>query len=176
MVVFNRMTIFELYLLHVHIILPGAVFGRDRMVVGFTTTNVPVQSVPITTKVVSSNPVHGDCLLDTTLCDKICQWLATGRWFCPGTSVSSTNKTDRNDITEILLKVTINIINPHYLTRNGVKGDNFSCDTDITLPYKMTGKYPGRHQLLLRVYILQHGVRADHHVYLLCMAYLPFWK
>jgi hypothetical protein len=38
-----------------------------------TTTNVLVQSVPITTKVVSSNPVHGDCLLDTTLCDKVCQ-------------------------------------------------------------------------------------------------------
>ena len=31
--------------------------GRDRMVVGFT---IPVQSVPITTKVVSSNPVHGE--------------------------------------------------------------------------------------------------------------------
>jgi hypothetical protein len=29
--------------------------GRDCMVVGFTTT---VQSVPITTKVVSSNPIH----------------------------------------------------------------------------------------------------------------------
>jgi hypothetical protein len=33
---------------------------RDRMVVGFTTTNVPVQAVPITIKVVSSNLVHGD--------------------------------------------------------------------------------------------------------------------
>jgi hypothetical protein len=43
----------------------------------------------------------------TTLCDKICQWLATGRWFSP---VSSTNKTDRHDITEILLKVALNTI------------------------------------------------------------------
>ena len=36
--------------------------GHDRMVVGFTTTfvHVPVQSVPITTKVVSSNPTHGE--------------------------------------------------------------------------------------------------------------------
>ena len=25
------------------------------------------------------------------LCDKVCQWLATGRWFSPGTPVSSTN-------------------------------------------------------------------------------------
>jgi hypothetical protein len=38
----------------------------------------------------------------TTLCDKICKWLATGRWFSPGPPVSSTNKTGRHDITEIL--------------------------------------------------------------------------
>ena len=29
-------------------------------------------------------------VLDTTLCGKVCQWLATGLWFSP---VSSTNKT-----------------------------------------------------------------------------------
>jgi len=40
-----------------------------------------------------------------------CQCVATGRWFSPGTRVSSTNKTDRHDITEILLKVTLNTIN-----------------------------------------------------------------
>ena len=34
-------------------------------------------------------------------------WLATGRWFSPGTPVSSTNKTDRHDIAEILLKVAL---------------------------------------------------------------------
>ena len=44
-------------------------------------------------------------VLDTTLCDKICQW------FYPGTPVSSTNKTDRHDITEILLKVALYTIN-----------------------------------------------------------------
>jgi hypothetical protein len=55
-----------------------------------------VQSVPVTTKV---------------LCDKVCQLLATGQWFSPGTSVSSTNKTDHQDITEILLKVALNTIN-----------------------------------------------------------------
>ena len=37
-------------------------------------------------------------------------WLATSRWFSPCTPVSSTNKTDRNDITEILLKVVLNTI------------------------------------------------------------------
>jgi hypothetical protein len=38
----------------------------------------------------------------TTLCNKICKWLAAGLRFSPGHPVSSTNKTDRNDITEIL--------------------------------------------------------------------------
>ena len=55
-------------------------------------------------------------VLDTTLCDKVCQWLAADRWFSPGTSVSSTNKTDRHDITEILLKVVLNTI---ALTQEG---------------------------------------------------------
>jgi hypothetical protein len=40
----------------------------------------------------------------------------------PGTPVSSTNKTDRHDITEILLKVTLNTINnkPGIYTRDQV--------------------------------------------------------
>jgi hypothetical protein len=60
---------------------------------------LPMHSMPITTNVVN-----------TTLCDKVCQWLATGQWFSPGTLVSSTNKTDCHDITEILLKVVLNTI------------------------------------------------------------------
>ena len=43
-------------------------------------------------------------VLDAILCDKVCQWFVTDRWFSPDTFVSSTNKTDRLDITEILLK------------------------------------------------------------------------
>ena len=39
-----------------------------------------------------------------------CQRLAAGRWFSPGTQVSSTNKTDCHDTTEILLKVALNTI------------------------------------------------------------------
>jgi len=35
----------------------------------------------------------------------------TGWWFCPGTPVYSTNKTDCHDIAEILLKVALNTIN-----------------------------------------------------------------
>jgi hypothetical protein len=48
--------------------------------------------------------------LDTTLCDKVCQWFAAGRWFSPGTPVFSTNKTDSHDINKILLKLALNII------------------------------------------------------------------
>ena len=70
---------------------------------------LPVQSVPITTEVVNSNPVRG-CVLDT-LCDEVRQLLATGRCFSLGTSISATNKTNRPDITEILLKVALNTIN-----------------------------------------------------------------
>jgi hypothetical protein len=45
--------------------------GRDRIVVGFITT----YAMSITTKVVSSNPAQARCtqLVNTTLCDKICQ-------------------------------------------------------------------------------------------------------
>ena len=50
-------------------------------------------------------------VLDTTLCDKVCQRLAAGRWFSAGIPVSSTNKTVRHDITEILLNVALNTIN-----------------------------------------------------------------
>jgi hypothetical protein len=37
--------------------------------------------------------------------DKVYQLLAYGRWFSPGTPASSTTKTGRHDIAEILLKV-----------------------------------------------------------------------
>jgi hypothetical protein len=36
-------------------------------------------------------------VLNTTLCDKICQSFATGQWFSQGTPVSFTNKTERYD-------------------------------------------------------------------------------
>jgi hypothetical protein len=74
-----------------------------------------MQSVPITTKSCEFEPRSWQGVLDTTLCDKVCQWLATGQWFSPGTLVSSTNKTDCHDITEILLKVALNTINLNWV-------------------------------------------------------------
>jgi hypothetical protein len=46
----------------------------------------------------------------TTLCEKVVQRLATGQWFSAGAPISSTNRTDRHDITEILLKVALSTI------------------------------------------------------------------
>jgi hypothetical protein len=39
------------------------------------------------------------------------QLLAHGQWFSPGTPASSTTKTGRHDIAEILLKVALNTKN-----------------------------------------------------------------
>ena len=85
------------------------------MVVRFTTTCV-ISAYHYLSCEFESSSWRG--VLYTTLCDKVCQLLATSRWFSPGTPVSSTNKTDRHDIAEILLKVTINTIkqtNKHTL-------------------------------------------------------------
>jgi hypothetical protein len=71
-----------------------------------------MQTVPITPIIANSKTVHGELYsIQHLLCDKVCQWLATGQWFSPGTPISSTNKTDCYDITEILLKVALNTIN-----------------------------------------------------------------
>ena len=50
--------------------------------------------------------------------DKVYQWLAHGRWFSPGSPASSTTKTGRHDIAEILLKV---ILNPKKIKSNQSK-------------------------------------------------------
>jgi hypothetical protein len=71
----------------------------DRMLVEFTTT-------------CDFKPCSWQGVLDTTLCDKVCQWLTTSRWFSPCTLVSSFNKTDRLEITYSLLKVASNTIIP----------------------------------------------------------------
>ena len=57
-----------------------------------------------------SDKVHGGGGLqrNTTLCDKVCQWLAASRWV---SVVYTINKSDRHDITQILLKMALNTIN-----------------------------------------------------------------
>ena len=66
-------------------------------------------------------------VLDTTLCNKVCQWLAKGLWFSLGTPMSPTNKTDRHNITEILLKVALNTINQTRMCIKMEKIKHFSA-------------------------------------------------
>jgi len=70
-----------------------------------------MQSVPIATNV-SLNPTHGEVYL--------MQHYVIVSVTCNMSVVSSTNKTDRNNITEILLKVTLNTIPP--LVDNAASG------------------------------------------------------
>ena len=63
-----------------------------------------ITSVPNTTDVVNSNLDQGEVY---NIISSSCLWLVTGRWFSPGIPVSSINKTDCHDITEILLKVAL---------------------------------------------------------------------
>jgi hypothetical protein len=51
------------------------------------------------------------CTRLAVACDKVYQLLAHGRWFSPGTPASSTTKTGRHEIAEILLKVALNTKN-----------------------------------------------------------------
>jgi hypothetical protein len=52
-----------------------------------------------------------ECTRLAAACDKVCQLLAHDRWFSPGTTASSSTKTGRHDIAEILLKVALNTKN-----------------------------------------------------------------
>jgi hypothetical protein len=64
------------------------------------------------------------CTRLTAASDKVYQLLAHGQWFSPGTPSSSTTKTGRHDIAEILLKValcTINQIKSNYIGVNKKK-------------------------------------------------------
>jgi len=78
--------------------------GRDHLVVGFIITYaIIVSQLTLLVRI----PLRGG-MFDTTLCDKVCQWLAADRWLSPGTPVSSTNPIYRHDTAELVLKVALN--------------------------------------------------------------------
>ena len=83
----------------------GGRCGHERVIVGFTTTYVisAYKHWCYEFEFHSGRSVHHYVI--------VCQWLAAGQWFSPGTPVPSTNKTNHNNITEILLKVALNTIN-----------------------------------------------------------------
>jgi hypothetical protein len=74
--------------------------GPYRLAVWFTTT---CGISAYNHKSCAFEPRSWRGVLDATLGDKVCQWPTTGRRFFPSTRVSSTNKTNRHDIAEILL-------------------------------------------------------------------------
>jgi hypothetical protein len=65
------------------------------------------------------------CIRLTTASDKDYQLLAHGLWFSPGTPASSTTKTGRHDIPEILLKVALS-------TKNQSINQSMNDNADIT--------------------------------------------
>ena len=71
--------------------------GRDRMVIGFTTTYAISAYLPIPTKVVGSNPVHGEVYSIQLYVIKFVSDLRQVGGFL--------------DFTELLLKVTLITIN-----------------------------------------------------------------
>jgi hypothetical protein len=74
---------FSTWLLH-NIIMHTCWCHHDHMVVGFI-CNQCLSPLTLWVRIPLRRGV-----LDTTLCDKVCQWLATGQRFSPGPPVSST--------------------------------------------------------------------------------------
>ena len=72
--------------------------------------------------------------------DKVYQLLAHGRWFSPGTPVSSISKTGRHDIAEILLKASLNtkhqIKSFRNLTIQMYPQEKFKDTNDVIKSYK----------------------------------------
>ena len=63
-------------ILHLTAIIRSSMIRRGAImtvIVWWLDLQLPMQSVSITTKVVSSNPAYGEVYFDSTLCDKVCQ-------------------------------------------------------------------------------------------------------
>ena len=70
--------------------------------------------------IASSNPAQARCTRYN-----VCQRRAAGLWCSLGTPVSSTNKIDRHDIAEILLKVALNTITLTLDSFKNMYGGNY---------------------------------------------------
>jgi hypothetical protein len=88
--------------------------GRDRMVSWIYNYRCNQCLSPLTLR---ARLLFRWGVLDTTSCEKVCQWLAAGQWFLQVLWFPPPLKlTGTHDITEILLKVALNTITlTHYI-------------------------------------------------------------
>ena len=79
---------------------------------------------------------------NTTTRTKVCQWLVTSRLLSKVTPVSSTDKTDHQDITDIVLKavlVTINSLSVDYIWKWLVSNLHWDQLNGFTTNYESAG-------------------------------------
>ena len=79
---------------------------------------LPVQSLPITTYVVSLNPMHGEEYLIKHYVIKVFQWLATDLWFSLGTPISATKVVTEiwtNDGSKVCVCIVVHNIKPLWV-------------------------------------------------------------
>ena len=97
--------------------------------------------MPIATKVVSSNPVHVEVYSIQQYVIKFVSNLER-RWFSQDIPVSSTNKTGRHNIADILLKVVLNTItlNLSQFVSKGVSFTEYMCMTLKIIYHRQTFK------------------------------------
>jgi hypothetical protein len=84
--------------------------GHDCILVGFTVTYA-ISAYRLWRCEFESR--SGEVYSIQHICDKVCQWVVAGRCFSP----VSSNKADRHDITEIVLKVALITIIPSYMSK-----------------------------------------------------------
>jgi len=83
---------------------------RGGVIVWYLDLQLLMQSVPITTNIVSSNFAHGKVYTKQHYVIKVVSDLRKVCFLFPDIPVSATYKTDRQDITEILLKMALHTI------------------------------------------------------------------
>ena len=80
------------------------------------------------------------CTRLATASDKVYQFLAHGQWFSPDTPASSTTKTGRHDIAEILLKVALHTKNQSI----NLSQSNYNCFSLFCIHFRARVKWlPG---------------------------------
>ena len=78
------------------------------------------------------------CTRLATASDQVYQLFAYGWWFSPGTPASSTTKTGRHDIAEILLKVALK-------HKKSIKSKSEHCSQEINSADHASRKYEADH-------------------------------